>query len=173
MELQICMTLQFDLQVVTALHFMDRFLDASYFTMGISCDNDGDDDSLGMAEGDYVMPRYNLKLQAMALFIVDTALLIPALVDVKDSIIAAAALYLARAIVGIRDEDGAIWNAHLVHHTGYRVDHLADTVSVLHFHHRDLDSNVYMKAIVRKYKTADYLHVARRTAILSHDLRLP
>lgn len=152
MELKICMELEFRLQTVTSFHFLDHFLDMSLVS-GIIHDNDMND----------AVVKYNPKLHAMALFIIETALIIPELVDVKDSLIAAASLYLARALIGVSD---TIWNNDLVHRTGYDVEKLAETVTVLHRCNRNL------KPLVKKYNSPTYHYVALRTSIVASDLKL-
>lgn len=181
MELKICVTLKFNLQVVTAYHFLDRFLDASHFTYGMSSNkNDFDVHWHGQSDASqiYVCSQRNPKLQAMALFTIDTALFIPALVDIKDSAIAAASLYLARALVGVRDKDGMIWNEQLAYHTGYTMYQLSDIVSLLHLYQQkegDVEGTTSedMKGLLKKYKNAEYHHVAYKTAIPAQDLKLP
>jgi len=157
MEMQICMTLHFDLQNVTSSHFLDHFLDASF--THISRDNDRGDATV----------RYNPKLHAMALFVIDTSLLIPSLVDVKESLIAASALYLSRVIVGVNE---VIWNEQLVYHTGYSVEKLSEIVSLVHNFLQNVEGNENMKAILKKYNSSDYHHVSQKVSILSCDLKL-
>jgi len=159
MEMQICMGLKFDLLYVTSFHFLDHFLDAS-FTMSSSSDNDLDAATV----------RYNPKLHAMSLFILETALLIPSLVDVKDSLIAASALYLARAIVGVGE---VIWNDQLVHHSRYEVENMSEIVSLLHHFLQHMEGNENMRATWKRFNTADYHFVPQKVSILPSDLKLP
>ena len=175
MEKKICVCLEFRLTFSTAFNFIDRFIDASHVA-GISFyDNDNDDASITLDPSSCIkkMPPYNPKLEAMTLFIVDSALLIADLVDTKDSLIAAASLYLARAIIGARNDEGIIWSKHLAHHTGYSVHAFADTVILLHLNVRDAKNNTVMSALYKKYNTARYFNVACRTAILTQDLKVP
>uniref|UniRef100_A0A7S3V6R6 Cyclin N-terminal domain-containing protein n=1 Tax=Chaetoceros debilis TaxID=122233 RepID=A0A7S3V6R6_9STRA len=175
MEKKICVCLEFRLTFSTAFNFIDRFIDASHVA-GISFyDNDNDDASITLDPSSCIkkMPPYNPKLEAMTLFIVDSALLIADLVDTKDSLIAAASLYLARAIIGARNDEGIIWSKHLAHHTGYSVHAFADTVILLHLNVRDAKNNPVMSALYKKYNTARYFNVACRTAILTQDLKVP
>lgn len=166
MEMNISMTLKFNLQVITAYHFLDCYLDVSSFCMmGTFHDNDGNNDT--------PTSHYSPKHHAMSLLIIDMALLIPALVDVKDSLIAAAALYLSRAIIGIRDENCMIWNNQLTHYTGYSVDQLSEVISLLHVYLTGIENNGNMKALLKKYNTARFHHVACKASILPQDLMLP
>lgn len=158
MELKICTGLDFRLQTVTSFHFLDHFLDMSLVS-GIIHDNDIHDAAV----------RYNPKLHAMAMFVIETALVIPALVDVKDSLIAAASLYLARALIGVSD---AIWNDDLIHRTGYCVEQLAETVTLLHRCHKNISHQRKLKSIFKKYNSATYHYVALRTSIVAGDLKL-
>lgn len=172
MEMKICLTLKFNLQTITSFHFLDRFLDASNLFVGAGVVTSHDNDECAHSRT-FSVPRYCPKHHAMSLLIIDTALLIPALVDVKDSLIAAAALYLSRAIVGVRDKEGMVWNSQLTHHTGYNVHQLTDIVSLIHLYHRDMENNVCMKSIIKKYKSAAFHKVAYKTSILPQDLKLP
>eukprot|EP00557_Chaetoceros_sp_GSL56_P006352 CAMPEP_0176501580 /NCGR_PEP_ID=MMETSP0200_2-20121128/14236_1 /TAXON_ID=947934 /ORGANISM="Chaetoceros sp., Strain GSL56" /LENGTH=453 /DNA_ID=CAMNT_0017900475 /DNA_START=503 /DNA_END=1864 /DNA_ORIENTATION=+ len=158
MELKICMELKFHLQTVTSFHFLDHFLDL-VLVSSIIHDNDIND----------AVVRYNPKLHAMAMLIIETALVIPALVDVKDSLIAAASLYLARALIGVSE---AIWNDYLVDRTGYNVDQLAETVTLLHRCHKNISHHKHMKSLFKKYNSATYHYVAIRTSIVASDLKL-
>lgn len=161
MELKICMELGFQLQTVTSFHFMDHFLDM-LLLCSIFRDNEKTADAI---------MRYNPKLHAMALFIIETALVLPALVDVKDSLIAAASLYLARALIG-GVHDTAIWNDDLVHLTGYNVEQLTETITLLHRCHKTMSQNRHLKSVVKKYNSATYHYVAQKTSIVSSDLKL-
>jgi Cyclin len=158
MELKICTELDFCLQTVTSFHFLDHFLDMSLVS-GIIHDNDIHDAAV----------RYNPKLHAMAMFVIETALVIPALVDVKDSLIAAASLYLARALIGVSD---AIWNDDLIHRTGYGAEQLAETVTLLHRCHKNISHQRNLKSIFKKYNSATYHYVALKTSIIASDLKL-
>ncbi len=172
MELKICTTLGFSLQLVTAYHFLDRYIDVSHFTMGSYSYDDDIDDELSLNIPLHArIPPYNPKLEATALFILDAALLIPKMVNIKDSLIAAASLYLARAVVGIRDKEGMIWNADMVHHTGFGVDEIAETVMTLLLYIKEAKNNPHMTSVFTKYKSREYFSVAYKVAILPQDLQ--
>ena len=64
---------------------------------------DGCIDTLDITQYSYVV---NNKLEAMTLYFMDMSLLIPELVDLKKTFVAASGIYIARAIVGVQDEDG-------------------------------------------------------------------
>eukprot|EP00553_Chaetoceros_curvisetus_P001888 CAMPEP_0204620740 /NCGR_PEP_ID=MMETSP0717-20131115/6677_1 /ASSEMBLY_ACC=CAM_ASM_000666 /TAXON_ID=230516 /ORGANISM="Chaetoceros curvisetus" /LENGTH=143 /DNA_ID=CAMNT_0051634999 /DNA_START=585 /DNA_END=1016 /DNA_ORIENTATION=- len=117
------------------------------------------------------IPPYNPKLEATTLFILDAALLIPKLVDIKDSLIAAASLYLARAVVGIRDKEGMIWNAEMAHHTGFGTDEIAGTVMTLLLYIKEAKNNPHMASLRMKYKSREYFNVAYKVTILPQDLQ--
>ncbi len=172
MELQICTTLGFSLQLVNAFHFIDRFIDASHFTMGsYTYDDDIDDEPCLNVPIHARIPPYNPRLEATTLFILDAALLIPKLVDIKDSLIAAASLYLARAVVGVRDKEGMIWNADMAHQTGFGIDEIAGTVMTLLLYIKEAKNNPHMTSLRTKYKSREYFNVAYKVAILPQDLQ--
>lgn len=174
MEKKICVCLEFRLNFATAFNFIDRFIDASHVVGISSYDNDNDDASITLDSSCMEqMSPYNSKLEAMTLFIVDSALLIADLVDTKESLIAAASLYLARAIIGVRNDEGMIWSKHLTHHTGYSVHAIAETVILLHLKVRNVKYDPVMSALYKKYNSGRYFHVPCRTAILTLDLKVP
>ena len=139
MEMEISKVLAFHLQFVTAFHFIGRFVNASNIRR-YRHSGDGDDDkddtlltpsvplqldssSLAKMSQQYSFD-VNLKLEAMVLYFLDMSLLIPELVDVKKSLVAASVLYISRAIAGVKDYDGNIWSGAMVHYTNYTVDDL-------------------------------------------------
>jgi hypothetical protein len=115
------------------------------------CDDDDDDDQGGKmnllessTEEDYGISekdsndvshikRYsyimNNKLDAMALYFLDMSLLIPEFVDMKGSLVAAASVYIARAMVGIKDSEGNCWSEAMKYYTGYDVKYLGAFLS--------------------------------------------
>lgn len=168
MEMKICNTLKFKLQMVTAYHFLDRFLDASFLSMSTFYDNDKCAYASSLSR-----PHYCPKHHAMALFIIEMSLLLPPLVDVKDSLIAAATIYLTRAIIGVRDENGLIWNSHLTRLTGYSVQEFADIVLLIHVYHKGLENDSTMQTVLKKYSSTKFHNVALKASILTEDLMLP
>ena len=164
MEIQITAALQFHLQFVTAFHFISRFICASHLRKSTCCH---ESEVLHLKEQDASNERdtscafcqfdINVKLEAMTLYFLDMSLLIPGIVDMKKSLVAAASLYIARAIVGVKDHvcfhknnsrnqggstTNCIWNDAMVHYTGYDVADLSPVVSILHqYHHCVLNIN--------------------------------
>ena len=82
---------------------------------------DDNDDMLDISNYSYIV---NNKLECMVLYFLDMSLLIPEFVDMKKSLVAAAAVYIARAIIGIRDMDGKFWGDTMTHYIGYEVEEL-------------------------------------------------
>mmetsp|Transcript_7143 Transcript_7143/g.10899 ORF Transcript_7143/g.10899 Transcript_7143/m.10899 type:complete len:158 (+) Transcript_7143:534-1007(+) len=138
MELKITSTLQFNLVFVTAFHFTGYYLNANHLTTsgnnnsqsesllssptsiatkmydnGASFPAGGEDDGTNMTHYSYVV---NSKLEAMTLYFLDMSLLIPEFVNVKKSLIAASAVYIARAVVGVE-----VWSDAMEYYTGYSV----------------------------------------------------
>ena len=121
-ELKIVTTLEFNLQLVSAYNFVDRFLTASY----ISDDwndmfelHEGSNDGHSTNSLNVSSFATNPRLEATLLFYLDMSLIDSRLVGKKRSEVAAAALYLAKVTVGLRDSSGQIWNDALVEYTGY------------------------------------------------------
>ena len=119
-------TLEFNLQLVSAYNFADRFLTASYISddwNGLS-NHDKDDDGYARNGFNAASFAINPRLEATLLFYLDMSLFDSRLMGKQKSLIAAAALYLARATVGLRDSTGEIWNDALVEYTGYELNEI-------------------------------------------------
>ena len=109
-ELKVSITLNFRLQLTTAFHFADRFIKASYVSAGYAKES--------------ILLHPNIIFEAMVLFVLDLSLFHCEFVEKKSSLIAAAAVYLARATVGMRDSSGKVWNEAMEHYTGYSIGDL-------------------------------------------------
>jgi Cyclin, C-terminal domain len=96
------------------------------------------------------------------------------LVPVKPSLLAAAAVYLARATLGIREtarfkaaDSQGFWTKTLQYYTGYAVEDMKDTVRVLLAEHRDAEMSS-LKSAFNKYSKAKCMHVSTKT-VLDHE----
>lgn len=92
----------------------------------------------------------------------------------KPSLLAAAAVYLGRATVGLRSQDPnhavhplGIWTKTLQHYTGYSIEDLKDTVLTIHRYQLVAESTDNLRAAYFKYKSEDYHCASRRTAVRS------
>jgi Cyclin, C-terminal domain len=90
----------------------------------------------------------------------------------KPSLLAAAAVYLARASLNIRMEHpesscdpNGIWTPSLEYYSGYSKNDLKDTVLTIHAYHLASESLTDLKATFAKYQSRKYLRVAIRTAL--------
>ena len=97
---------------------------------------------------------------------------------------AAAAIYLARATLGLREEDpgrqvtsahntstsnnNGYWTKTLQHYTGYTVDDLKDTV--LRIYEYQLHAEQLAIAPYMKYRSRARLHVSLKTVLRVEDL---
>mmetsp|Transcript_12407 Transcript_12407/g.36549 ORF Transcript_12407/g.36549 Transcript_12407/m.36549 type:complete len:201 (-) Transcript_12407:349-951(-) len=84
---------------------------------------------------------------------------------------AAAAIYLARATLGVHDNRREIWPAMMVHYTGFDVADLKTTILSLHKCHRDVSSSDLTNSFER-FSEKDKLEVALRPTLWEEDLRL-
>mmetsp|Transcript_15439 Transcript_15439/g.17948 ORF Transcript_15439/g.17948 Transcript_15439/m.17948 type:complete len:662 (-) Transcript_15439:54-2039(-) len=205
MELEITSILQFHLQYVTAYHFVGRFINASHIVLSQSSpseldlnqDSDSTEDSqdddheetssaststgynTSTGQMDVTQTQYsylvNEKVEAMALFFLDMSLMIPELVDMKRSLVAASAVYLARAVSGVKDRCGNIWSDAMNHCTGYNVNELVNAVLLLHrYCNRNIAGVMKRRgAVFKKYMRKEFLEVAKKASILLEDLKLP
>lgn len=104
MEAKVCDLLQFHLQSSTPYQFIDRFLRGSDATAGLLSPS----------------PRNPIQEQ-MVLYLTELSLMKSELMETPCCLITAAAVYLARVTLGIRDVDGNIWSKTLKYYTGYSV----------------------------------------------------
>lgn len=176
-ELEIVTTLEFNLQLVSAYNFIDRFLTASYISDNWNdiSDTEKDNNRRTMHSFNTTSFTTNPRLEATLLFYLDMSLFDSSLVTKKRSLIAAAALYLAKTTVGLRDSNGEIWNEALVEYTGYELIEIDDVIIRLYNIHLNVleTKNEQNRAVVKKYSDAKYLRVSRKPPILRQDIFLP
>lgn len=133
---------------MTPLHFVNQFLRASHACpCGGSCEFDHP-----------VLRQTTLYLLELARVPFDLSYRPP-------SLIAAAAVYLARATLGMRDAiTGHIWTPTLAHTTKYKAEDLCDTVLILHKYQMVAERADTTIAMWSKYRKLDKLGVARKPA---------
>ena len=130
MEHDICNVLNFRFyEQVTPLHFIHRFFRASDVSFYQHSDSVGDSNTDSHMQG--INLGTNPVYQFMTEYMLELALLKPGFVGMNASKVAAAALYLARATLGLRDSSGSIWNETLTFYTTYQSGDLGR--SVLYF----------------------------------------
>ena len=135
MEHDICNVLKFRFyEHVTPLHFIHRFFRASDVSFHQHHESAGDETAIDNNANSHVQGinwGSNPVYQFMTEYILELALLKPRFVGMKASKVAAAALYLARATLGLRDSNGNIWNETLSFYTTYEAGDLG--MSILYF----------------------------------------
>lgn len=190
MEARVCDALKFDLSLRTPYHYVDRFLRASRAssessapTPAVSALNRADDAASN------VLPR------RLVHYLLDLATLEYRLVSKKPALVAAAAVYLARATLGVREEPpspppasvtgggghqpssssfrrGALsghWSRTLEHYTGYDVWDLEEVVRLLHRLQECAEERT-PASVYNKHKANKRGRVALRTVLREEDL---
>jgi hypothetical protein len=158
-EKRICKELGFNLHRLTPIHYANSFLRASNACPCLSC------------------PFDHPVLRQLFLYLIELARIPVALVDSPPSLVAAAAVYLARATLGLREEDptrqaganeNCYWTKTLQHYTGYSVEDLKDTV--LRIYEYQLQAEQLAIAPYIKFRSKARLHVSLKTVVRIEDL---
>ena len=152
MEAKICELLEFRLQTPTPYQFIDRYLRASDATAGRATPS----------------PR-NPILEQMVNYLLELSLLDVRFVETPACLITAAAVYLARATLGIQDLDGQIWNKTLEYYSSYRLSEIEPVVLALHSAQRDAREGD-LQCIVDPYRRRERYCVASKPALQPCDL---
>ena len=97
------------------------------------------------------------------------SLLDASFVETPADLMAASAVYLARATLGIRDAHRQIWNTTLIHYTSLEASDLKETVLRLHCCQVNAEDSD-LKCVLAPYKTKEKYRVASIPAILPCDL---
>ena len=163
MEFRLCRLLDFNLSRLTPFHFLNTFLRASNACPCRTCEYE------------------NPILREMVNYLLCLARLPCELMDTRPSLVAAAALYLARATLNIRnpvnhsssqrDYPHTYWSPTLEHYTNYTPTHLRR--SVLLIYRYQLQAQQLEIAAYQKYKDTSKYRVALKTARRLEDLDLP
>jgi len=197
MELDVCSTLRFHLNIMTPYHFVDRLLRASHVSSDCPMDWYGMYGSNGNSgDGGMSVTTKADRLRSLVLYLLEIASLYFNYVPLKPSLVASAALYLARATLRIKDastqsftdsddeddgvsddddedeDDMGYWGKTLQYYTGYDVDDLRELVLHLHkaqFQSEDSDQ----KSVYKKYGRKEHHEVANQTVLLVSDLGFP
>ncbi len=183
MEREICNHLKYNFNFKTPYNFINRFLRASYASSQSSLAPHRAAMGLGIHNAT------NALVERLVVYLLDLSTLDYSLVTVKPSLVAASAVYLARASLGIREplplfhEEGiptssspscrranrGFWSKTLEHYTGHDLWDMEDTVKAL----RKLQENAAtnsLKSIFSKHKSAKCMRVALRTVMNESDL---
>jgi len=139
MEKMMLMTLDFNLNIPSPLHFLRRFSKAA---------------------------NSNVKIHTLSKYIIELSLLDYDFLEYSSSVIAASATYLARAMTrSSRPTVETIWNDTIEHYTGYSVEDIMPCVEALNQLVSVQNSNYGYKAIFRKYSSSKLESVAAIPAI--------
>lgn len=153
MERRICSALNFSLCHQTPHPYVFEFLRASN-----ECPNP------------YCRAGSTPVVQNLVLYLLELGRLPYSPVTKKPSLLAAAAMYLARCTLGIRDADnGSVWTRTLEYYTGYSQADLKDTVLAIHGYHLAAEGSS-LKSVFSKYKSKKYHRVALKTVPRVEDL---
>lgn len=155
LEERICKELNFRLDLVTPIHYVNNFLRASHACSSRSCKYD------------------HPVLRQLVLYLLGLSRHIYALCYRKPSLLAAAAVYLARATLQIRDHrypDHAVhpegfWTKTLQYYTGYSIEDMKDTVLKIHRWQLVAESTETLKGIFLVFKQDARYNAAKKTVV--------
>jgi hypothetical protein len=159
MEMRVCLALRFNLWHITPFHYAQEFLLAS---------QEGNQNS--------ACQIFHPVLQNMFYYLLELSRLPYALVSTKPSLLAAAAIFLARATLGIRDTASSTvdakgyWTKTLQYYTGYTVSELKATILVLLICQRGAEESSATKSTFAKYNRAKFMYVSSKTCVSAEDL---
>lgn len=149
MERTVCKQLKYQLHLVTPMHFVYGFLHASKACPNPTCSH------------------VNPVLRNLTLYLLELSRASYPLTFVRPSLLAAAAIYLARATLGVRDptaqgpgHENHYWSSTLEYHTGYSLTDLRESVLSLHMLHLCSESE---GPCFVKYSDAIHHRVALKT----------
>jgi len=164
MESKVCAALRFKLHAPTAYTFVDRFLSASSASDDIVSQAPWLACTSGMS---------NNNMTFMVQYLLEISLLVYELVPKTPSLVAASAVYLARATLEITDEQKspnmAYWSKTLQFYTGYSILDLNESVILLHKAHQEIEKHKY-NHIFQKYSHKKYRSIALKVAVLKDSL---
>jgi len=172
-EIEICTLLAFNLQIVTPHHFANIFLRASYVSgngldrpiCSMGCPTEEDGSPLNRNSGMGYLVDYLMEI----------ALMNHEFLQLEPSRVAAAAVYLARATLGIRDAGESdefstgFFSTTLKFYSGYDAADLKETVMELHKLHEKAQDAV-LKSVYDKFKTEKFGLVALKIPIVKDVL---
>jgi hypothetical protein len=177
MEMTICGVLSFHLQCATPHQFLPRLLRASSASR------------LSLVPGKCFIR--DEVLEVMVQYLLDLSLLSYDLVRQKPSLVAASAVYLARATLGRRENvkipvtrptyrqlnmpirrNEGFWSDTLEYNTGFNVYDLEDTVLAIHELHSKAETSD-LKSAFSIFRATKYKKIALRTVVPVHELGFP
>lgn len=201
MEAKVCNALKFNFNYATPYRFVHRFLRASYVSThcltSASLILDGNMNDANMRYHNEMQygrnSETNILFKMLVFYLLDLAVLEYKLVLKKPSLVTAAAVYLARATLGIRELTSSCltistplfaipssfrfnstttksyWSKTLEYYTGYDMKDLEDSVRLLHSLQRNAE-NCHLVGIFNKHKGNKCRRVAMKTALNEDEL---
>jgi len=163
MELQICLSLKFDLYHTTPIQFMESYLHAA-------CQHE-------------MVDKH--KLKHVALYLLELSLLEYSFVQFPCSMLAATAVYLAKIIVckargnatvksdKLATVDATYWDATLSFYTGYDLPDLKEPVQRLFLVHHKAETASFHQAVFLRCQQKGLVNEALRTKLELKDVGFP
>lgn len=152
MERRVCKALHFSLIHTSPFSFVHEFIRASCECPNPKCETP-------------------LVFQYMVHYLLELGRLPYAPITKKPSLLAAAAVYLARVTLGMGTgpHGEGIWTKTLQYYTGYTKEDLKETVHLIHSYHLAAEDSS-LKSVFAKYKNKKYRRVALKTVALKDAL---
>ena len=183
LESNVCHLLDYRLHTITPPCFLDRYIHASnptaHYSDAMLRDERLEDSGWLLANPRSSKPRGTL--ESLSLYFLELATHSTELSMQKPDMLAASAVYLARATFGLSvgiDEnappssppDSLFWNATLEHFTDYTAEELEDIVRTMHEVHCDTNHSAETTYVYEKFSTERYRFVSFIPPILKGDL---
>lgn len=173
-EKDICNLLAFHLHIVTPHHFANIYLRASYVSgNGMNrpaCSMNYNSGGSGVKERK-TDSNGQLTIRFMVEYLLEVSMLNYDFVYLEPSRLAASAIYLARATLGIRDAADphdeyrqGFFSRTLKYYSDYDAQDLKDTVMTLHEKHKTVHSDT-LKSVYEKYKKEKFHRVALKPPV--------
>lgn len=183
LESTVCDWLDYRLHTVTPVCFLDRFLHASHPSTHYSDAMKREErcnasvwalENIGISQ-----PRGTL--ESLALYFLELATHSAELAMQKPDLLAASAIYLARATIGLHAEidenvppssppDSLFWDETLEHYTDYTAEELEDVVRVMHELHCDTNHSSEFTYVYEKFSSERYMQVSFVPPLLANEL---
>jgi hypothetical protein len=169
-EAKICSVLKFNFNFTTPYEYVDRYLRASFAS----------------PRGRVTNASLWTMMERMVSYFLDLSLLEYKFVKVKPCLVAAAAVYLTRATLGVREGEWnasppslfgesfqrscrGFWTKTLEYYTGYDMWDLEESVKLLRRLHEKAESN-HLRSVYAKFKAEEFGGVALKTVLNEEGL---
>lgn len=181
MERRVCNALNFSfLKAPTPHHFLFEFMRASLVGLPADKEDEESDPSFDIpAEAKAVGYAFKSVFRDMCHYLLELGRLPYGPTSQNPSLLAAAAVYLARVTLGIPralqdvepelDNITCYWTPTLEHYTGYTQDDLEETVLEIHKYQMAAETS-NLKSVFNKYKEKTYNRVALKTVVRREEL---